>query len=364
MKILLIHNRMPDALSDRFWRAQCFQRALQEAGHEAVLLTPEPGSLNRFRIWSGLRLLLQALRLRWKTHYDAIHFTDGFAWTALSPCWGSVFKLYDPPRCGSRETGCGTRSLQGLLRRPRCVLERKLLLRMDAIVCHCPLLLEELSRLDRRVRTTLIEGPARPLPTASGTAPGFATRSTFRPVFADCSALEWSGIELLLRAFKLITRRPGLPKLVVLLRSDQPRKKLREWILRLDLEEHCHRQEGDPREFTGWIAAQAAVLVLPARESRYPDLRLISCMQCGVPIVATRIAAHLPYLDEERALLVRPNPDALAEGIYRTLNEPLLATATAQAAQAYAAAHFTRSGFNCKVRSLYSGLAERSRSEA
>src|SRR3989344_5164888 len=87
--------------------------------------------------------------------------------------------------------------------------------------------------------------------------------------------------------------------------------------------------------------SEADVLVLPnsgrdARASIYTSpMKLFEYMASGVPIVASNVPAILEVLSDKTAILVSPDdPQALAEGIKKVLNDKQMATNLAKTAKA------------------------------
>jgi glycosyltransferase involved in cell wall biosynthesis len=82
--------------------------------------------------------------------------------------------------------------------------------------------------------------------------------------------------------------------------------------------------------------ALANVLVSPRRVGNNVPLKIFEYLAAGKPIVATDIAAHSAVLNQDIALLVRPNAQGLADGISRILGDAALARRLAGAARSYA----------------------------
>jgi glycosyltransferase involved in cell wall biosynthesis len=82
--------------------------------------------------------------------------------------------------------------------------------------------------------------------------------------------------------------------------------------------------------------AMADVLVSPRSFGTNLPLKIFDYLAAGRPIVATDTPAHRAVLNEDRAVLVTPDPAGLAAGILRVLGDPAEARRLGQAAQAYA----------------------------
>ena len=109
-----------------------------------------------------------------------------------------------------------------------------------------------------------------------------------------------------------------------------------------------------PREKMPEFLRLADFLVLPRVEADNVPLKLFDYMASGKPIIATRGAAHEPLLNDARAFMSDPNPEAFAAAILRACESPQRAASTAAAAQTYARQNFGWSGFVEFIRFTYS----------
>jgi glycosyltransferase involved in cell wall biosynthesis len=100
----------------------------------------------------------------------------------------------------------------------------------------------------------------------------------------------------------------------------------------------------------------ANVLVSPRTGGDNIPLKIFDYMASGRAIVATDIAAHRAILNPDRALLVDPTPEALAEGILHLLDDPGQAEVLGDGARSYAERHFTWMAFSQTVARLHPDL--------
>jgi len=68
----------------------------------------------------------------------------------------------------------------------------------------------------------------------------------------------------------------------------------------------------------------AEILISPRTEGLSVPLKIYSYLYSGKPIVATRIYPHTQVLNDETAVLVKPEKEALAQGILRLIRNPKL----------------------------------------
>jgi glycosyltransferase involved in cell wall biosynthesis len=112
-----------------------------------------------------------------------------------------------------------------------------------------------------------------------------------------------------------------------------------------------------PRAQMAAFLALADVLVSPRAYGGNLPLKIFDYLAAGRPIVATDIPTHRTVLAEDRAVLVAPRTDSIAEGISAVLDDPVRAERLAAAARNYASTHFGWSRFVDSVESLYAEVA-------
>jgi glycosyltransferase involved in cell wall biosynthesis len=108
-----------------------------------------------------------------------------------------------------------------------------------------------------------------------------------------------------------------------------------------------------PRAEMAAYLALADVLVSPRAYGGNLPLKVFDYLAAGRPIVATDIPTHRTVLAEDRAVLVAPRTEALAEGILAVLGDPARAQRLAAAARRYAQTHLGWSRFVDSVEDLY-----------
>ena len=99
--------------------------------------------------------------------------------------------------------------------------------------------------------------------------------------------------------------------------------------------------------------AMADVLVSPRQFGENLPLKVFDYLAAGRPIVATDIPAHRTVLNDERALLVPPTPEGLADGVLSVLHDKEKATRLATAAHTYAVEHLGWKQFLDSVAEIY-----------
>jgi glycosyltransferase involved in cell wall biosynthesis len=108
-----------------------------------------------------------------------------------------------------------------------------------------------------------------------------------------------------------------------------------------------------PRAAIPAYHAMADVLVSPRSYGGNLPLKVFDYLAAGRPIVATDIPTHRTVLTEQRAVLVAPESEALAEGILSVLTQPERAERIARAARLYAREHLGWDAFVRSVGTIY-----------
>lgn len=108
-----------------------------------------------------------------------------------------------------------------------------------------------------------------------------------------------------------------------------------------------------PRWMIPSYLALADVLVSPRAFGGNLPLKVFDYLASGRPIVATDIETHRTVLNRDRAVLVAPTPEGLADGVVSVLCDGAKAAALAAAARAYAVEHLGWGRFLRSVAEIY-----------
>ena len=111
-----------------------------------------------------------------------------------------------------------------------------------------------------------------------------------------------------------------------------------------------------PREKIPAFFAMADVLVSPRVYGGNLPLKVFDYLAAGRPIVATDIPSHRSVLNDERALLVTPEPQAMAQAITRVLQHPEIAMGMANAGKEFAIRRLAWGRFVGSVAELYRSI--------
>jgi glycosyltransferase involved in cell wall biosynthesis len=102
--------------------------------------------------------------------------------------------------------------------------------------------------------------------------------------------------------------------------------------------------------------SQADVLVSPRIKGQNTPMKIYSYLASGKPILATNIGSHTQVLSKTCAVLVEPNPSAMAEGLRVLLEQSHLRDELGSAGMLIAKLQYSRSAYEKKLTHVYAEL--------
>jgi len=351
-------------------------RTLAEAGHKVDLICYPEGraedigqaSVRRTLSFAGssalrdLCMFFMALSMCIRNRYDVIHALNQGAFSAVT--LKRIFKsrfVYDldldPVEVFSEGTWLTRRFKAAVGRR----LERSVLKRADVILVSSPTRAERARATGTPARVAEFDDPPYDLPMGENRDGSVQIRQEFgigtAPVilytgsFADPQQMD-----LLLRSARLVHDQK--PDAFFLLAGEKTAEipKLQKLAAMLDISDRCIFAGLKSLGQISALLATASVVVSPRLRPARTFSKLFTYMLSNRVIVATRMADQERMLDASCAILTRTEPDDLAAGIVRALDEPLISRALAREAWSRAAANHTMASFKHKVRGFYQQL--------
>jgi glycosyltransferase involved in cell wall biosynthesis len=236
-------------------------------------------------------------------------------------------------------------------------LERAVIRRSDAVFAVCSDLARHAQLDAPGVPVFLIEDVALPVQEHCGGAEPLRELLDVRGELALYvgNLQRYQGIEQIVRAMALIPKERDLT-LVVIGGWPEDITRVRSLVRKLHLEERVYLLGPRPLAQLEGFLEQADILVSPRLLGSNTPMKVYSYMNSGRAILATRIASHTQVLDEDCALLIEPEPQAIARGLETLAANAPLRTRLGAAARRRALERYSVEAFRRKVRAAYQTL--------
>jgi glycosyltransferase involved in cell wall biosynthesis len=355
--------------------------ALLSAGHEVDVLTYHCGDDPRIPgvrvirapavpfvrdvpIGFSLRKVVCDIALGWrlltqtrKHEYDVLHAVEEAVFLSLLLRVRGCRIVYDMdsslPEQLLGKYG-SLRRLEGLLSR----FERLAIARSDLVLAVC----EDLAARARRYGTATPIDVVEDVSLVGQRRPGAV--ESLRGDLPDDGVLamyvgnleRYQGVDLLLDALALVDS--AVPfKFVAIGGNAAAVAEYRARAAELHLSGRVEFVGARPLAGLGDYLAQADVLVSPRASGQNTPMKLYSYLGAGKPVLATRIRSHTQVLSDDDALLVEPEPAAMARGLEMLLESPALRERLGAAARRLAATRYSVAQFRSSVANAYRRLA-------
>jgi len=311
-----------------------------------IIRIPRFGSLGSVKIGpSYLKLFLDMFLMVWtvglllKNHYNFVHAHEEavFFCRFLKPIFH--FKLiYDMhsslPQQLTNFQFTKSRFIISLFKR----LEEFCLRSADVVITICPDLANYVNGLiQEQKKHLLIENsifePVRLLSNANTRNPEKRSDSNQlkietqlpqgRRFVVYAGTLEpYQGIDILIKAFKRVVVETHDAFLIIVGGNESQVKFYSDLAKDLGLIDDVH--------FTGRVSQilakkyckRASVIVSPRSDGTNTPLKIYEQLDSGIPLVVTNIYSHTQVLDDKVAFLVKPEPNDMAAGIIKALDQP------------------------------------------
>lgn len=308
-----------------------------------------------------LRLFATAWRLARRGGYDVVHSHEEAAffgvWLARRFGLPHVYDMHS----SLPQQLANFRYALGRLCRPLFAwLERRTVAASDLVITICQELQDLAVALDAGERAVLIENvmggetPEPPSLDARAVRDRWGIGAERVLVLYTGTFEPYQGVDLLIDAAAQLARTH--PSAVVLMVGGEPSQ--------VDAARRRAVSAGAPVVFAGAQPAReipafieaADILVSPRVSGTNTPLKIYSYLRAERPIVATRLRTHTQVLDDSTALLVAPEPAALAAGLARLVEDPALRQRLAAAAGDLARTRYSRAGYMARTAEAYARL--------
>jgi glycosyltransferase involved in cell wall biosynthesis len=177
------------------------------------------------------------------------------------------------------------------------------------------------------------------------------------PIIMYIGNLEkYQGIALLLESFRLVSERIPAAELVIIGGSDRDIEKFSNLSRELGIKKRTHLIGRRPVSHLGFYLVQADILVSPRLQGNNTPMKIYSYLDARKPVLATRLPTHTQILDDQVALLVKPEPQAMADGLVKLIIDQDFARGIASRAKERVRQEFSYKTFQKKLTAFYRTL--------
>jgi glycosyltransferase involved in cell wall biosynthesis len=297
--------------------------------------------------------------------YDLIHAVEESAFMALA-----MKKLFGVPYVYDMDSSLAQQLTEkypslGSARRILERLEGRVVRESLAVVAVCKALeevalryapdksvhrVEDFSLLPERTRTTAEASRVEPDAELQSIADA-------GPVILYVGNLEpYQGVDLLIDAFRLIVDRAPSARLVVVGGHPADVQHYRTKVQTMGISERARFVGPRPLAQLPRVLRHATIVVSPRLNGQNTPMKIYSYLDSDRPLVATRLPTHTQVLDSEIALLAEPTAEAMADGLVRLLDDPVLRTRLARAAMQRVRLEFSRDAYRRKMTAVYDAV--------
>ena len=160
----------------------------------------------------------------------------------------------------------------------------------------------------------------------------------------------YQGIGLLITAFKKVYEENLDAFLLIVGGTKDQAQQYSSMAQRYNVESHTLFTGSVTQSLAKYYCSVASVLVSPRIRGTNTPLKIYEQIASGIPLVATRIYSHTQVLKNEMAILVDPEPDAMARGILAALDGD--GKQAAQNARQFYDQNYSRPVYVQKIRQL------------
>ena len=170
---------------------------------------------------------------------------------------------------------------------------------------------------------------------------------------------RYQGIDLMFRSFKKVIGKIRNAKLLIIGGSqhevDEQKRKADE----LGILHNTTFTGRKPPDESARLLGLADVLLSPRTEGTNTPMKIYTYMASGVPIVATKLLTHTQVLSEGSAVLVAPQPQEMAHGIIKLMEDHDLGRELAAKAARIVEENYSRERYLEKLREAYGWIESR-----
>jgi glycosyltransferase involved in cell wall biosynthesis len=318
-----------------------------------IIRTPRFGWLGNVKTGpSALKIFLDLFIALWtiglliRRKYDFVHAHEEAVFIALLLKPIFRFKLvYDMHSSLPEQLNNFGWSNSNIFRRMFAAAEDSALRRSAAVITICPALADHATKLiDDPRRHFLIENsiyePVKLVdpPENADDAVDSVFESLQRDGVAStvlyAGTLEtYQGIDLLLESMVVVKQQAPETRLIVVGGSEKQVQHYQEMATTLGIDDVCVFTGRVPQAMAKKFTSRADILTSPRSRGMNTPLKVYELLDCGKPLVATRIPSHTQVLTDDVAFLADPNPADIAAQLVRAATDTVAVAETIERAR-------------------------------
>ena len=316
------------------------------------------------KIFLDVFIAMWTLGLLIRRRYEFVHAHEEAVFIAalLRPIFG--YKLvYDMHSSLPEQLNNFGWSRSNFLRRFLSWAEDSVLERAEAVITICPALAElALGRIDDKEKHVLIENsifePVRLKNHVESEARTSEVSSTHRTLrhserertLVYAGTLEtYQGIDLMLESMAILEKERGGIGLIVAGGSADQVEHYREKAEHLGLTDACVFLGRVPQVEAKKLVALGDAVLSPRTRGMNTPLKVYELLDCGKPLVATRIPSHTQVLNDDVCFLADADPDSYAAAVKAAVLDNERIRQTVKRAKALYESEYSRPAYEEKI---------------
>ncbi len=130
-------------------------------------------------------------------------------------------------------------------------------------------------------------------------------------------------------------------------------KKYKSMSERLKISENVHFLGPRPLSQLPFYLSQADILISPRIKGKNTPMKIYSYLASGKPVLATNIYSHTQVLNKENSFLVEPEPESLAKGLEKLIENEELRNRIGETGKQTAMENYSLESYKRKLRKVY-----------
>lgn len=167
---------------------------------------------------------------------------------------------------------------------------------------------------------------------------------------------SYQGIDLLIESFVHVVKNHDNASLMIVGGKEEDIQHYKQRAAELNLAKHVCFAGPRPVQNLGGYLKQADILVSPRVHGVNTPMKVYTYLHSGVPVVATDLPTHTQVINEDVAVLAKPEPGQFGESIAKLLDNPELGGIMAQSAVEFIEKRYSFNAFQSNIDSVFKEL--------